>query len=385
MRRPLFFTALVFFVSVLLYGTLPAFAGGVIIRNGATLTLNEMTLDLNCLDLIVETGGTFDLASGEVIDCGRLIVDDGGSLIQGTGTIEYCEAVLAPTAITQDATGVGTTSATLHGLANANGGSTEVIFEYGLTESYGSTVIAAQSPINGTSNTGVSAEVTGLAPGTAYHFRVVAQNTVGTTNGSDLVFITASTAISPTATTRAATAITTSTATLNATVNANGDSAIVTFQYGLTDSYGNTVTASQSPVTGSTDTAVSRAITGLTSGLTYHYRVVAENTTGTTYGANITFTAGATPPTAVTNAANGVGTSAATLNGIVNANGSSTTVTFEYGLTTDYDNIAIAVPGTVTGFSNTGVSSLISNLLPNTTYHLPHYHLPPSSPMRHRE
>jgi len=49
---------------------------------------------------------------------------------------------------------------------------------------------------------------------------------------------------------------------LNGTVNANGDSTTVTFEYGLTTSYGNTVTAAQSPVTGATPTAVSKAITG---------------------------------------------------------------------------------------------------------------------------
>ena len=51
---------------------------------------------------------------------------------------------------------------------------------------------------------------------------------------------------------------------------------VVTFEYGTTISYGNTITATQSPITGGTDINVSANITGLTAGATYHYRVKAE-------------------------------------------------------------------------------------------------------------
>ena len=70
--------------------------------------------------------------------------------------------------------------------------------------------------------------------------------------------------VPPTVTTNAATAILAFSATLNGTVNANGSSTTVTFQYGLTVAYGSTVTAAQSPVSGSTNTAVSASIAGLT-------------------------------------------------------------------------------------------------------------------------
>ncbi|MFZ5880906.1 MAG: choice-of-anchor Q domain-containing protein [Chloroflexota bacterium] len=88
----------------------------------------------------------------------------------------------------------------------------------------------------------------------------------------------------PIASTETASSITISGATLNGMVNANGDSTTVTFEYGLDTSYGNTVTADQSPLTDSTYTAVSAAITGLTPTTAYHFRVKAVNSTGTTYG-----------------------------------------------------------------------------------------------------
>ncbi len=86
----------VFFLAVLLAGNPSAFAGGLIIHDGATLTINGSTLDLNCSDLTVESGGTFDFVSGIVVDCGNLIVDDVGSLIWGTGRIHYCHRPAMP-------------------------------------------------------------------------------------------------------------------------------------------------------------------------------------------------------------------------------------------------------------------------------------------------
>jgi len=104
----------------------------------------------------------------------------------------------------------------------------------------------------------------------------------------------------PSATTGAATVVGTSSATLNGTVNANGSSTAVTFEYGLTTSYGATVTADQSPVTGNINTAVSTTVSGLVSNTTYHYRVVATNANGTSYGIDMTFTTAEIIPIEVT-------------------------------------------------------------------------------------
>lgn len=102
--------------------------------------------------------------------------------------------------------------------------------------------------------------------------------------------------IPPTVTTNAATAVSTEGATLNGTVNAHSDSTTVTFEYGTSTSYGTTVTADQSPIDSNSSTAVSKAITGLTPNMTYHYRVVGSNSAGTTYGDDMTFTTPANDP-----------------------------------------------------------------------------------------
>ncbi len=99
----------------------------------------------------------------------------------------------------------------------------------------------------------------------------------------------------PTATTVAASGVTNNAATINATVNANNATTTVTFEYGLTTSYGSTINGNPNSVTGATATSITAALTGLAASTTYNYRVKAVNSVGTTYGSNMTFTTTANP------------------------------------------------------------------------------------------
>ena len=173
----------------------------------------------------------------------------------------------------------------------------------------------------------------------------------------------------PTVTTTAATAILAYSATLNGTVNANNASTTVTFQYGLTVAYGNTVTAAQSPVSGNSALAVSGAIAGLTANTLYHFRCVGVNSGGTTNGNDMTFTTANAPPIVVTTAATAVLFNTATLNGTVNPNGASSTVNFDYGLTVAYGSNVAGTPSPLVGNSAQAVSANIVGLTPGTLYH----------------
>lgn len=272
-----------------------------------------------------------------------------------------------PSSLVQSATGISATSATLNGTVNPNDLSTIVTFEYGTTSSYGSSVAATPSPVTGNTMANVSVEVTGLLPATTYHYRVKTVNSLGTTYSEDKTFTTAGQ--SPTVTTTDATNKTTTGATLNGTVNANNTSSTVTFEYGLTINYGQSIMATQSPVTGYLNTTVSAGITGLAAGTTYHYRVKAVNSIGTTLGNDMTFTTLGLAPSATTLAACCLSTTGATLNGNVNANNASTTVTFEYGTTTSYGQTVTASQSPVSGNTSSNVSASISGLIAGTTYH----------------
>ncbi len=272
-----------------------------------------------------------------------------------------------PVVTTIAATVIGLTVATLNGTINANNSTVTSGFEYGLTLAYGTAVAGVPASVTGASVTPINAVLSGLVPCTLYHYRATGISGGMTINGGDLTFTTSN--ATPTSTTTAASGVTATTATLNGTINGNTLSTTVNFDYGLTIAYGTTVPGVPSPVTGAAPTSVSAAISGLLPGTLYHYRVRGTNTCGTGNGTDLTFTTPALAPTVVTLAATGVTTTGATLNGTVTANGASTTVTFDYGLTVAYGTTVPGIPSPVTGNIATAVSATLSGLLGNTTYH----------------
>ena len=102
---------------------------------------------------------------------------------------------LPPLAITAAASNMINSAATLNGIANAQGTTATAVFEYGLTSSYGSTVVATPASVSGTTATAVSAAAGNLRPGTIYHFRLAATGPSGTVKGADMTFTTTSDAV----------------------------------------------------------------------------------------------------------------------------------------------------------------------------------------------
>ena len=80
--------------------------------------------------------------------------------------------------------------AIFNGSVNAQGSTTVVSFEYGLTNSYGTTVVPAPDTASGTTTTSISATISGLLSGTTYHYRIVATSAGGTVKGEDMTFTT---------------------------------------------------------------------------------------------------------------------------------------------------------------------------------------------------
>ena len=100
--------------------------------------------------------------------------------------------VAEPTATSQAASAITATGATLNGSVNANGVSTTASFEYGLTTAYGTVAAAVPATITGSTATAVSCNLSGLQPGTAYHFHVIATSSGSVIKGSDVAFTTLS-------------------------------------------------------------------------------------------------------------------------------------------------------------------------------------------------
>ncbi len=94
-----------------------------------------------------------------------------------------------PTVTTGTAASVGLNTVTLEGTVNPNHSSTTYYFEYGKTTDYGSSTTSTDAG-SGADNVSVSVDITGLSACTAYHYRIVATNTAGTTRGIDKTFST---------------------------------------------------------------------------------------------------------------------------------------------------------------------------------------------------
>jgi hypothetical protein len=92
-----------------------------------------------------------------------------------------------PSVVTEAATGIQESQATLHGSVNPNGLDTHYHFQYGTTTAYGSTTPEVDAG-KGTSPVAESASISNLEPGATYHFRILASNADGTSYGNDLSF-----------------------------------------------------------------------------------------------------------------------------------------------------------------------------------------------------
>jgi hypothetical protein len=232
------------------------------------------------------TGAAVNAASGRVY-----VTDPTAS------DVHIFDAVTLPDEVTGEATNLATEGhATLNGTVNPQG--TEVVsceFEYGTETSYGQSAPCSALPGSGSAPVPVSADISGLAPGTLYHFRLVAGNSNGSTTGGDRTF----TAFAlPKIDSESAVGVTTDSAILAAAINPGATDTTYSFEYGTTSSYGHTILGGHTGAS-STDVATSVHAQGLQPGSLYHYRAVAINAIGKQVaGEDRTFTTRSTGGTA---------------------------------------------------------------------------------------
>ncbi|MFN0075562.1 MAG: hypothetical protein ACKVY0_03710 [Prosthecobacter sp.] len=266
-----------------------------------------------------------------------------------------------------------------------SGGSSEatVTVEYGPTTSYGS-VATLQSPTAqiGTSLGSKQAGITGLQPGTMYHYRFKAVNNEGTSYSADATFTTLE---APVITTGAAAPVTDLSAVLNGTIDPKGGSYTIYAQYGTTTAYGQSRNGDSISgfITG--EQPCSANPTDLLPNTTYHYRLIAVGLDATYYGADATFTTTAanTPPEVQAFGIKGMAqnpmrpgvfqtpTLAELFLTWLKTGSSATTVSYEYGPTTSYGSVAThPTPGPVNTFQEFYVAPVqLTGLTPGTTYH----------------
>jgi DNA-binding beta-propeller fold protein YncE len=172
--------------------------------------------------------------------------------------------------------------------------------------------------------------------------------------------------------------VTATSATVAGTVNPDGTETSYSFQYGLDTTYStgcsNPPCRSPSNSAGSGTSAVEATadLTELQPSAIYHYRLVGTNPSGSTFGADETFTTEGEAPAIVGESSSGLTPTAATLEARINPNNQETTYRFQYGTSPTLENpTEFAGATALSGFSAEGDLATIEagGLTPNTAYY----------------
>lgn len=169
-----------------------------------------------------------------------------------------------------------TTTADLYAYADLHGYAGTVRFEWGTTTSYGNAGAPIAVPAVSYVKT-VSQPVSGLRPGTTYYLRATSTSPAGTT----VTTASFQTAGPPTSSRQWTSSSTTTSTTVNAQVHPHRLATSAWIEWGTTTSLGRRTATVSLPALTYEKTVSSGALTGLTPGTTYYYRVVAQNSAGT--------------------------------------------------------------------------------------------------------
>ena len=231
-------------------------------------------------------------------------------VLKGGGAVDVFSrdpgTVTVPEVVTSPADGISATAATLHGTVNAdNVNTTDCHFEWGSTESYGNTAacLVSGTPttvFSGSADQQVTAALGSLVKGHVYHYRLAAKNGNEVPSfGRDRSF---SAADPPSVGESHVNHVTTDSARVVLAVNPNGAATSFHVEIGPDTNYGTSFPVPDasppelhSEITLLSSQTVTQEVSGLEPQLTYHYRIVATNSSGTTNGPDHTFTTFAAP------------------------------------------------------------------------------------------
>jgi DNA-binding beta-propeller fold protein YncE len=176
-------------------------------------------------------------------------------------------------------------SATLGWTLNPENSETTYRVLYGTTPAYGEHT--ERGKLSGDSEDQIVLGLSGLAPETTYHYALEATNQAGITIGPDET-LTTGPATPPTAVTGGASGVTLTAATVSGTIDPEGLETSYELDFGTDTGYGTSIYGEA----GSADEPIEIPVElqNLAPGTTYHYRIVAVNNDGRTYGTDEIFT-----------------------------------------------------------------------------------------------
>ena len=298
-----------------------------------------------------------------VSDPGRSAVD-----IFGPGTT-------GPFVKTKEVTVIERVGATLAGQVTPHGAApTTYFFEYGdaTAEGYSHKTTPVEA---GTAEVklNVTAEITGLAVGSGYKYRLVGEEEGVPFYGQSAEFETLDAVEG--VNTLPVTSVAYTGATLNGSLfntdpNPASEGVRYYFQYGETNAYGSTIPAPPGTSIGKGEEkiAVEQAVSGLQPNSLYHYRLVGVNSFGTTFGNDSVFLTHG-PPRITVEPAISNGRTEETLTDGLNPGGEETKYYFEYGESPPSGSSTRTPEVTIPANGGPMVEAKISGLKLGTTYH----------------
>ncbi len=262
--------------------------------------------------------------------------------------------IVPPVIVTNSATSIDPTNATLNGLLTL--GSEEILaqgFEWKLVSA------TAWMRVELTPGNNILAHTfTDLVPNRAYEFKAYVTTESGTIYGATQTFTTP--VIPQVVTTSSVTNITQTNATLNAIITSGSESLITQgFEWKLSSA--STWTIITSPLI---NNAITHNLSGLAPYTSYEVRAFSTTASATIYGAVQSFTTEATPTIVVTDAATLIAQTTATLNATINLGSKPlTSQGFEWRLAggNTWTNVAASLNGTV-------ILNNLTGLTANTAY-----------------
>jgi hypothetical protein len=270
---------------------------------------------------------------------------------------------------TEPPTAVTPTTAILNGSFDPDNDGTHYYFEWGPDTSYGNTT-AAPPGVDAGSAPGlksVSAPIEGLSSYTAYHYRLVAVNSLGTSYGEDEIFRTAPPA-APTVSGISASGIARDHATIKAVVNPDFGTTFYTLELGTNGVFETQIPGAAPLGPDDTDHPLVFPLAGLEPGTTYQARLVAVNFGGTTQGETLFFTT-LDVPAILSEEASGVAATGATLTATIDPKLSPTSFHIEYGPTSGYGSATRESAPIGADSAGHQVAVALSGLTPGTAYH----------------
>ena len=280
-------------------------------------------------------------------------------------------SVQLPTLTTAGITSITPTNAVSGGNISADGGGS--VTARGICWATAtSPIIANSKTTDGTGTGAFTSNLTGLTPGSMYYVRAYATNSAGTAYGNELTFA-ASVIQLPTLTTAAITSITATSAVSGGNVTADGGGAVTA--KGVCWATAPAPTIAGSKTTDGTGTGpFTSNITGLTAGTTYFVCAYATNSTGTSYGNEISFVAAnVSVPTITTTIISSISQTSAVSGGSITSDGGGAVTASGICWATTINptiNNFKTTDGTATG---TFVSTLTGLTSGGTTYYVRAY------------